>query len=110
MRWLTTQSLLPQMAMAPRCPYLPMPSVTSAMMTMMSTTRPPERRRSRLSSTSWCATRTRPRATTAKIGFSSASTATESASAKSRRALSLRRISQKTISAATTTGISVRVK
>ncbi len=43
MRWLTIQSSLPQMAMAPRWPYLPMPSVTRAMTTMMSTTRPPLR-------------------------------------------------------------------
>ena len=41
MRCVTIGSPVPQMAIAPRWPYLPMPSVTRAMMMAMSTTRAP---------------------------------------------------------------------
>ena len=110
MRWLTIQSSLPQMAMAPRWPYLPMPSVTSAMMTAMSTTRAPRSFSLRLASTSWCVTSTRPTAMAAKAGFSTASTATLSTRTKISRWASLRSASQKTSSATTTTGIRYSVK
>ena len=111
MRWVTTQSpSAHHRARAPRWPYLPMASVTSAMTIAMRTTRAPRSFFLRWASTSWWVTSTRPRAMAAKMGCSTASTATLTTSMKMSRCVSLRSSSQNTSSEKTTTGIRYSVK
>ncbi len=103
-------SSLPQTAIAPRCPYLPISRVSRAIVTMRRTTRPPLRRCAWCSPTTCQVTATSPIAIAVKIGFSQASAPTDTARAKIRRRCARRSTSQNTGSAASTTGIRNQVK